>query len=90
MRRATALQVGKAWLALARMYQHTMESGGGAGKERAAAALQRAWAVCRNCAAGCNATLECSDAFAYLTDRVQQQQQQQGATPLAMAEPAAA
>lgn len=60
-----ASQVGKAWLALARMYQHVGAAGHG-GMDRAADALKRAWAVCRGCAESCGVAVHCEGAFGYL------------------------
>ncbi|GFR40076.1 hypothetical protein Agub_g620 [Astrephomene gubernaculifera] len=68
-------QVGKAWLALSRMYQHVAEAernNGGTGSTnmaKAAAAVKRAWAVCRACAESCGTSLQCDDSFRYLTNR---------------------
>ncbi|PNW77556.1 hypothetical protein CHLRE_10g441800v5 [Chlamydomonas reinhardtii] len=66
-------QVGKAWLALARMYQHVAEAERNNGVNcassmtKAAEALRRAWAVCRGCAESCGAAISCDEAFSYLT-----------------------
>ncbi len=62
-------QVGKAWLALARMYQHVGASGT-AGMRRAAEALQHAWSVCHNCAQACGTQLRCGPSLGYLQQRV--------------------
>ncbi|KAG2448873.1 hypothetical protein HYH02_006222 [Chlamydomonas schloesseri] len=66
-------QVGKAWLALARMYQHVAEAERNNGVNcassmtKATEALRRAWAVCRGCAESCGASIGCDEAFEYLT-----------------------
>lgn len=65
--------MGKAWLALARMYQHVAEAERNNGVNcassmtKAAEALRRAWAVCRGCAESCGAAISCDEAFSYLT-----------------------
>ncbi|KAG2432852.1 hypothetical protein HXX76_008585 [Chlamydomonas incerta] len=66
-------QVGKAWLALARMYQHLAEAERNNGVNcassmtKATEALRRAWTVCRGCADSCGAAIGCDEAFDYLT-----------------------
>jgi hypothetical protein len=63
-------QVGKAWLSLARMYQHV---GGPAGGAAAAEALTRALAVSRTFSAefAVELPVQFAESFAYLIDRVQ-------------------
>ena len=60
-------QVGKAWLALARMYQHVgTANSSAAGMDSAARALARAWSVCHCCASSMCYSLKCDEAFKYL------------------------
>ncbi|KXZ47081.1 hypothetical protein GPECTOR_38g318 [Gonium pectorale] len=73
--RGGLLKVGKAWLALARMYQHLGESERNNGTcckssmAMAAEALKRAMAVCRACAESCGTEVQCEEAYRYLTTR---------------------
>lgn len=68
-------QVGKAWLSLARMYQHAGRASA-AGMAAAAEALARAQAVCRQVSGGMEAPVPpaCEQSFAYLMSRVARQQ----------------
>ncbi|EFJ52489.1 hypothetical protein VOLCADRAFT_115965 [Volvox carteri f. nagariensis] len=68
-------QVGKAWLSVARMYQHLAEAQRNNGescassKAKSVEALKRARAVCQAVAESCGTTLQCEAAFDYLTAR---------------------
>ena len=68
-------QVGKAWLSLARMYQHAGRASA-AGMAAAAEALARAQAICRQVSSGMEAPVPpaCEQSFAYLMSRVAGQQ----------------
>jgi hypothetical protein len=69
------LQVGKAWLSLARMYQ-AVGSSSREGSAAAAEALARAQAVFRQYAGGLDAPppyAACDESFAYLMGRVRRQ-----------------
>lgn len=71
-------QVGKAWLALARMYQYMGEVVPVCA-DKAVVALQRARSVCKNCAESCGTPMQSVGAFDYLEERAQRSSR--GGTP---------
>ncbi|GAX82406.1 hypothetical protein CEUSTIGMA_g9834.t1 [Chlamydomonas eustigma] len=72
-------QVGKAWVSLARMYQHVGDSCKES-MDAAAEALSRALAVCRQFSNGLNAAVPstCEESFTYLMQRVKKLEVRQG------------
>lgn len=70
--RTRVLQVGKAWLTCARMYQNACDIGRGPhAAQQALEAMQRAQRILRACSESCGTHIQCEDAFAYLIQRAQ-------------------
>jgi hypothetical protein len=65
------VQVGKAWLAVARMHHSLGEAGGGAEVlQRASLALKRALAVCTEAARAVGTQCQCEPQFAALQNKL--------------------